>query len=107
MPALPSTATDWDNELIWRNDAQGQAGLRTPDSVTEVVLTTALSYEPNWKVRSAGEAAGVFVANGGRMSPVPTTSQSGQSSSKTRSGTCWSCLTALRAAPTGPTLRVT
>ena len=55
------------HELIWRNDAVGQAGLRTPDSATEVVLTTALSYEPNWKVRSAEDAAAAFVANGGRI----------------------------------------
>jgi predicted enzyme related to lactoylglutathione lyase len=59
------------HELIWRNDAVGQAGLRTPDSATEVVLTTTLSYEPNWKVRSAEEAAAVFVANGGRIVAGP------------------------------------
>ncbi|MEP7022637.1 MAG: VOC family protein [Actinomycetota bacterium] len=59
------------HELLWRNDAVGQAGLRTPDSTTEVVLTTALSYEPNWKVRSAPEAAAVFVANGGRIVAGP------------------------------------
>jgi predicted enzyme related to lactoylglutathione lyase len=67
MSGLPSTVTDWGHELIWRNDAEGQAGLRTPDSVTEVVLTTASSYEPNWKVRSAEEAAAAFVANGRRL----------------------------------------
>lgn len=59
------------HELIWRNDAEGQAGLRTPDSATEVVLTTALNYEPNWKVRSADEAAAVFEANGGRFVAGP------------------------------------
>jgi catechol 2,3-dioxygenase-like lactoylglutathione lyase family enzyme len=59
------------HELIWRNDAVGQAGLRTPDSATEVVLTTALSYEPNWKVRSAEGAAAAFVANGGRIVAGP------------------------------------
>jgi predicted enzyme related to lactoylglutathione lyase len=59
------------HELIWRNDALGQAGLRTPESATEVVLTTTLSYQPNWKVRSAQEAAAVFVANGGRIVAGP------------------------------------
>jgi predicted enzyme related to lactoylglutathione lyase len=59
------------HELIWRNDGVGQAGLRTPDSATEVVLTTTLPYEPDWKVRSADEAAAVFVANGGRIVADP------------------------------------
>jgi catechol 2,3-dioxygenase-like lactoylglutathione lyase family enzyme len=59
------------HELIWRNDAEGQAGLRTPNSSTEVVLSTTLSYEPNWKVRSAAEAATAFVANGGRIVTGP------------------------------------
>lgn len=59
------------HELIWRNDAEGQAGLRTPDSATEVVLSTTLSYEPNWKVRSAEQAAAVFVASGGRIVTGP------------------------------------
>ena len=59
------------HELIWRNDAVGQAGLRTPDSATEVVLATALDYEPNWKVHSAQEAAAVFAASGGRIVADP------------------------------------
>lgn len=59
------------HELIWRNDAEGQAGLRTPGSATEVVLTTTRSYEPNWKVHSAEEAAAEFVANGGRIVAGP------------------------------------
>jgi catechol 2,3-dioxygenase-like lactoylglutathione lyase family enzyme len=59
------------HELIWRNDAVGQAGLRTPDSATEVVLATALDYEPNWKVQSAREAAAVFAASGGRVVAGP------------------------------------
>ena len=33
--------------------------------------TTARSYEPNWKVHSAEEAAAVFVANGGRIVAGP------------------------------------
>jgi catechol 2,3-dioxygenase-like lactoylglutathione lyase family enzyme len=59
------------HELNWRNDAVGQAGLRTPDSATEVVLATALDYEPNWKVCSAPEAAAVFAASGARIVAGP------------------------------------
>jgi catechol 2,3-dioxygenase-like lactoylglutathione lyase family enzyme len=66
------------HELLWRNDAEGQAGLRTPDSATEVVLTTNLSYEPNWKVRSASDAAAVFAAHGGRVLAGPQAIPIGQ-----------------------------
>jgi len=55
------------HQLIWRNEATGQAGLRMPGSGTEVVLTTRQSYEPDWKVASADAAAEVFRANGGRV----------------------------------------
>jgi predicted enzyme related to lactoylglutathione lyase len=55
------------HQLIWRNEATGQAGLRTPGSSTEIVLTTRQSYEPDWKVASADVAAAVFDANGGRV----------------------------------------
>src|ERR1700735_2761156 len=54
------------HQLIWRNDAAGQAGLGTPGSGTEIVLTTRQSYEPDWKVASADAAAEVFGANGGK-----------------------------------------
>lgn len=59
------------HQLIWRNDAAGQAGLRTPESETEIVLTTRQDYEPDWKVASADAAAGVFGANGGRVLVEP------------------------------------
>jgi predicted enzyme related to lactoylglutathione lyase len=59
------------HQLIWRNEAAGQAGLRTPDSGTEIVLTTQHSYEPDWKVASADAAAEVFGANGGRVLAGP------------------------------------
>jgi hypothetical protein len=50
-------------------------------------LVRRYSYEPNWKVHSAVEAAGVVVAMAGGSAPVPKTSPSGRSSSsKTRSG---------------------
>ena len=60
------------HELIWRNQTVGQAGLRTPESATEIVLTTRLGYEPDWKVASAGTAAEVFRSNGGRVVVEPT-----------------------------------
>jgi predicted enzyme related to lactoylglutathione lyase len=59
------------HQLIWRNDAAGQAGLRTPDASTEIVLTTRQSYEPDWKVASADTAAAVFGANGGKVLVEP------------------------------------
>ena len=59
------------HQLIWRNDAAGQAGLRTPGSGTEIVLTTRQSYEPDWKVASADAAAEVFGANGGKVLVEP------------------------------------
>ena len=55
------------HELVWRNDAVGQAGLRCPDGKTEIVLATALPAEPNWLVRSADEAAAAIAAAGGRI----------------------------------------
>jgi predicted enzyme related to lactoylglutathione lyase len=59
------------HQLIWRNEAAGQAGLRTPGSDTEIVLTTRLGYEPDWKVNSADAVAEVFAANGGRVLAGP------------------------------------
>jgi predicted enzyme related to lactoylglutathione lyase len=59
------------HQLIWRDEAAGQAGLRTPGSATEIVLTTRLSYEPDWKVASADAVAEVFAANGGRLVAGP------------------------------------
>jgi predicted enzyme related to lactoylglutathione lyase len=59
------------HQLIWRNEATGQAGLRTPESSTEIVLTTRQDYEPDWKVASADVAAEVFGANGGRVLVEP------------------------------------
>jgi predicted enzyme related to lactoylglutathione lyase len=60
------------HQLIWRNEAAGQAGLRLPESGTEIVLTTRQSYEPDWKVASADAAAEAFAANGGRVLVEPT-----------------------------------
>ena len=63
------------HELLWRNDAVGQAGLRLPESATELVLSTALGYAPNWLVTSVDEAVERLVAAGGRVlsppAPIP------------------------------------
>ena len=59
------------HEMLWRNDAIGQAGLGLPGSDSEIVLATRQKYEPNWLVSSAGEAAEVIVAAGGRVVAGP------------------------------------
>lgn len=59
------------HQMLWRDEGAGQAGLRTPDSDTEIVLTTRLGYEPDWKVASADAVAEVFAANGGRVLAGP------------------------------------
>lgn len=53
------------HELIWRNDELGQAGLRLPDSTTEIVLSQHLPYAPNWLVTSVPHAIDDIVAAGG------------------------------------------
>jgi hypothetical protein len=53
-------------ELRWRNDQIGQAGLRMPGSDTEIVLTTGRKHEPNWLVSSADDAALAIKEAGGR-----------------------------------------
>jgi catechol 2,3-dioxygenase-like lactoylglutathione lyase family enzyme len=57
--------------LIWRNDDIGQAGLRCPDSDTEIVLSTELDPEANWLVSSADSAAAAFADAGGRVLRAP------------------------------------
>jgi predicted enzyme related to lactoylglutathione lyase len=59
------------HEVIWRNDAVGQVGLRLPDSTTEIVLSTRLGYEPNWLVDSLDEAVERVLAAGGRLLAAP------------------------------------
>lgn len=59
------------HELVWRNDGIGQAGLRVPDSDTEIVLSTELEYAPSWLVASADEAAERIVELGGRLVRAP------------------------------------
>jgi predicted enzyme related to lactoylglutathione lyase len=57
--------------LLWRNDEIGQAGLRLPESDTEIVLSTELDYAPSWLVASADDAAVRFVDAGGRIVSEP------------------------------------
>ena len=59
------------HELLWRNDALGQAGLRLPDTDTELVLSTSLDYAPNWLVTSVDDAVERLVAAGGRVVSPP------------------------------------
>ncbi len=59
------------HELLWRNDDVGQAGLRLPESDTEIVLTEHHAYEPAWLVSSAVDAARSIADNGGRVVEGP------------------------------------
>lgn len=59
------------HELIWRDSSLGQAGLKLRGSTTELVLSTRLGYEPDWKVASVDEAAEVFRSQGGRVVTEP------------------------------------
>jgi predicted enzyme related to lactoylglutathione lyase len=59
------------HELIWRNDEIGQAGLRLPDSRTEIVITDRQQYEPAWLVDSVVAAADELVSAGGAVTVAP------------------------------------
>jgi predicted enzyme related to lactoylglutathione lyase len=61
------------HELLWRNEAVGQAGLRLPESNAELVLSTRQEYAPNWLVASVEQAVETVVAAGGRVlvEPIP------------------------------------
>src|SRR5918995_4021896 len=54
------------HELVWRNDAEGQVGLRLPESQAELVLSTNLEYAVNWLVTSVSEAVETIVEAGGK-----------------------------------------
>jgi catechol 2,3-dioxygenase-like lactoylglutathione lyase family enzyme len=60
------------HDLLWRNDDLGQAGLRCPESSTEIVLSTRLPPEPNWLVRSVDQAIDAITAAGGQLLSGPT-----------------------------------
>jgi len=49
------------HELVWRNDAEDQVGLRLPESQAELVLSTNLEYAVNWLVTSVSEAVETIV----------------------------------------------
>jgi predicted enzyme related to lactoylglutathione lyase len=59
------------HDLRWRNDDIGQAALALAGSDTEIVLTTQQSYEPDWLVASADDAAAAVRAAGGRVVTEP------------------------------------
>ena len=59
------------HELLWRNDAIGQAGLRLPGSDTELVLSTNLDAAVNWLVASVTDAINTIVAAGGTVVAEP------------------------------------
>jgi catechol 2,3-dioxygenase-like lactoylglutathione lyase family enzyme len=59
------------HELAWRNDAIGQAGLRLPESDTEIVLATELDYAPSWLVSSADGLYSCSRLVGGRAVTAP------------------------------------
>jgi predicted enzyme related to lactoylglutathione lyase len=59
------------HELIWRDDEIGQAGLRLPDGRTEIVLSTSLTYAPNWLVASVPDAVARVLATGGAVVVEP------------------------------------
>ena len=73
------------HELIWRNDELGQAGLRLPDSETELVLSTNLDYAVNWLVASVADAVATVIEAGGELVVEPTTIETRQPAS-TRDG---------------------
>jgi predicted enzyme related to lactoylglutathione lyase len=59
------------HRLKWRNDAVGQAGLELPDGDSELVLTTAQDYEPNWSVEDVDHRVTTVVGQGGRVVSGP------------------------------------
>ncbi|KRF41386.1 VOC family protein [Terrabacter sp. Soil810] len=61
------------HQLLWRNDAVGQAGLALPDSRVEVVLSTRQQMEPNWLVESIDTAVHDLVEAGASVAAEPAT----------------------------------
>ena len=59
------------HRLKWRNDEVGQAGLELPNGDSELVLTTRLSYEPNWLVDDVPTAVRTFTQYGGTLVSGP------------------------------------
>jgi predicted enzyme related to lactoylglutathione lyase len=59
------------HQLLWRNDAVGQAGLALSDGDSELVLTTRQNYEPNWLVDSVDAAVELMTGRGGDLLTGP------------------------------------
>jgi predicted enzyme related to lactoylglutathione lyase len=59
------------HQLLWRNDAIGQAGLQLPDGDSELVLTTTRPYEPNWLVDDVSTALTDITTHGGTVITGP------------------------------------
>lgn len=59
------------HQLRWRHDEIGQAGLKLPESTTELVLATGLEYAPDWLVGSADAAARSVESAGGQVITPP------------------------------------
>jgi catechol 2,3-dioxygenase-like lactoylglutathione lyase family enzyme len=59
------------HDLVWRNDGIGQAGLRLPDTETELVLCVAPLSGPTWLVTSVPEAVAAFAQTGGSTVSEP------------------------------------
>ncbi len=59
------------HDLRWRNNAIGAAGLGLAHGDTELVLTTAHRYEPNWLVESVEDAIASFTGGGGSLLVAP------------------------------------
>ena len=59
------------HELLWRNDIARQAGLRLPDSDTEIGADRPWLYEPAWLAPSAQQAAVAISHAGGRVVEEP------------------------------------
>ena len=60
------------HQLLWRNDAVGQAGLALPDSKVELVLSTGQQLEPNWLVDTLDDAISSLVEAGATVDVGPT-----------------------------------
>ncbi|CAN7592210.1 VOC family protein [Terrabacter sp. LjRoot27] len=61
------------HQVVWRNDAVGQAGLALPDSRVELVLSTRQRMEPNWLVESIDTAVHDLVEAGASVAAEPAT----------------------------------
>jgi predicted enzyme related to lactoylglutathione lyase len=59
------------HQLLWRNDATGQAGLALPRSKVELVLTTRQQLQPNWLVDEMDQAIQTLSEAGATLAVEP------------------------------------